>query len=82
MSEGNHIGIIVFQYSIVVKGIERKLNEYGFKIDIISNREIIYQARNRQLIKDTDNGREIQIRIDELKLLLEAYRNGKLKEKR
>ncbi|MBP5198697.1 MAG: fructose-1,6-bisphosphatase [Lachnospiraceae bacterium] len=51
-------------------------------IDIISNREIIYQARNRQLIKDTDNGREIQIRIDELKLLLEAYRNGKLKEKR
>ncbi len=37
MSDGNHIGIIVFQYSIVVKGIERKLNEYGFKIDIISN---------------------------------------------
>lgn len=48
--------------------------------DIISNREVVYLAPRRQLMKDTDYGKDIAQRIDELKQLLGAYRNGLIKE--
>ena len=48
--------------------------------DIISNREVVYLAPSRQLMKDTDAGKEIERRILELKQLLQAYRNGVIKE--
>lgn len=49
--------------------------------DIISNREVVYLAPGRRLMKDTDSGQEISQRIEELKALLKAYRNGSIKER-
>lgn len=49
--------------------------------DIISNREVVYLAPCRQLVKDTDSGRDISRRITELKQLLRAYYNGLIKER-
>ncbi len=36
MSEGKNIVIVLYQYSVVVKGIERKLTEQGFHVDVLS----------------------------------------------
>ena len=49
--------------------------------DIISKRETVYQAQFRQLVKDTDTGKEISEKIVELKNLLKEYRSGRLKER-
>ena len=49
--------------------------------DIISKRETVYQAQTRQLVKDTDTGKEISEKIVELKNLLKEYRSGRLKER-
>ncbi len=44
--------------------------------DIQSNSELVETEKHRIFVKDTDNGRKIREEIDDLKLLLEAYRNG------
>ena len=49
--------------------------------DIESVRRVVYQSRERLLVKDTDSGYEMAIRIDELKQLLAAYRNGLIIER-
>ena len=49
--------------------------------DIHSKTEILERNYNRIRIRDTDIGRDIQGQIDDLKLLLEAYRAGLIKEK-
>ncbi len=36
----------------------------------------------RQLVRDTDNGKNLQIRINELKALIKAYRIAQIREKR
>ena len=42
MSEnGKNITIILYQYSVVVKGIERKLNDAGYIVDTLDNFELI-----------------------------------------
>ncbi len=42
MSEnGKNITIILYQYSVVVKGIERKLNDVGYIVDTLDNFELI-----------------------------------------
>ena len=48
--------------------------------DIHSRTEILETNRQRLRVGDTDEGREIQKRIDELKYLLDAYRAGLIKE--
>ncbi len=48
--------------------------------DIISHIEPVYQTTQRQLISDTDQGKQIQNRINDLKKLLGAYRSGAIKE--
>lgn len=50
------------------------------ELDIDSNTEILETRRARLRVKDTDEGRQIQARIDDLQLLLKAYRNGLIKE--
>ena len=51
------------------------------EIDIVSNREVVSLSVKRQLVQDTDNGRAIGTRIEELKELLCAYREGRIKGK-
>ena len=48
--------------------------------DIVSNRVAVRYSSQREHVKDTDNGRAIEKRIKELRELLEAYRNGLIRE--
>ena len=41
---------------------------------------MIEKLIERKYVADTDNGKVIQQKIDDLELLLKAYRNGKLRE--
>lgn len=49
-------------------------------VDIHSETMILEADRKRIRVRDTDNGRELQKRIDDLKDLLSAYRSGEIKE--
>jgi fructose-1,6-bisphosphatase III len=48
--------------------------------DIHSATKILEQNTTRIRVRDTDDGKEIQQRIDELTSLMEAYRSGMIKE--
>lgn len=50
--------------------------EKDIKYDVMVNEQEI----QRKNVADTDVGREIQEEIDDLKLLLKAYREGKIKQ--
>ena len=49
-------------------------------IDIRSTRQIVELSQNRVYVKDTDKGRELQARVEDLKHLLKAYRMGIIKQ--
>ena len=51
-------------------------DEQDIKYDIMVNAK----ATERKLVADTDMGKKIQKDVDGLKMLLEAYRSGKIKE--
>ena len=51
------------------------------EIDIHSTQVAKENIKRRMLNKDTDQGREMQQRIDNLKLLIEAYRSGLIAQK-
>ena len=47
----------------------------------IANESIIFEKmQSRMKISQTDQGRELQVRVDDLKMLLDAYRSGAVKE--
>lgn len=48
--------------------------------DIASSSEYIYTAPHRLLVEDTDEGREKRALIEDLKLLVAAYRTGRIRE--
>ena len=50
--------------------------------DIVSNRVAVRYTPRRALVGDTDNGKALKERIQELKQLLDAYRKGVIKEKK
>lgn len=50
--------------------------EKDIKYDVMVNE----QETQRKNVADTDVGKEIQEEIDDLKLLLKAYREGKIKQ--
>ncbi|MGN1271481.1 MAG: fructose-bisphosphatase class III [Clostridia bacterium] len=50
--------------------------EKDIKYDIMINEK----ETERKRVADTDIGKEIQEEIDDLKLLLSAYKEGKIKE--
>jgi fructose-1,6-bisphosphatase-3 len=50
------------------------------EIDIHSRTQILERTTSRKYVRDTDEGRQIQNRIDELTALLDAYRAGVIKE--
>ncbi len=49
--------------------------------DIVTNRVAVRYAGRRQLVGDTDTGEALKERIEELRMLLDAYRRGIIKEK-
>ena len=49
--------------------------------DIVSRVEIVELKSARVCVRDTDIGRVLQGQIDELRMLLAAYRKGLLQEK-
>jgi Uncharacterized protein conserved in bacteria len=46
--------------------------------DVISEKIVVEFASHRQLVRDTDKGRELSSQVDDLKQLLEAYKSGKI----
>ena len=58
-------------------GRERAIRE---NFDIASSTDIFERLESRQKIEETDRGREIRARIDDLRALLDAYRDGAVKE--
>ncbi len=48
--------------------------------DIKSSTEIVEMSSQRMLVKDTDKGKELMAKVQDLKKLLFAYRNGFIKE--
>ena len=50
-------------------------------LDIKSTTIVVELSSHRQMVKDTDKGRELQSQIRDLEKLLYAYRNGLIKEK-
>ena len=49
--------------------------------DIHSERTVVERAVKRKLVADTDNGKHIKEQIEDLKILLEAYRSGKISQR-
>ena len=58
-------------------GRERAIRE---NFDISSSTDIFERLETRRKIGETDRGREIQTRIDDLRALLDAFRDGAVKE--
>jgi len=46
--------------------------------DVESNSEIVSVYKKRIMVSDTDTARQINEQINDLRLLLEAYRSGEL----
>ncbi len=51
------------------------------ELDIHSSRRVVESAGERTLVADTDNGKKLKSRIDDLGRLLRAYRRGDIAEK-
>ena len=49
--------------------------------DIKSSTQIVEMSTQRMMVKDTDRGRELRAKVEDLKKLLAAYRIGLIKEK-
>lgn len=49
--------------------------------DIKSTKEVVAKTTNRKLVKDTDNGKKLIENIEELEMLIEAYKRGIIKQK-
>lgn len=49
--------------------------------DIVSRQVAVEYSMKRQLVGDTDNGKQIRKRIAELKELIQAYRTAQIKER-
>ena len=49
--------------------------------DIASSTQLVEMSQQRRLVLDTDKGEELQSQIEELRLLLFAYRHGMIKER-
>ena len=49
--------------------------------DILNDSVIFEKLENRMLVADTDEGQELQTRVDDLLLLLQAYRSGAVRER-
>ena len=58
-----------------------KLNAIKNNADILSDTVVFESSKNKILVKDTDQGKDIKKRIDDLTLLCKAYESGRIKER-
>lgn len=49
-------------------------------LDIVSRREAVEAAEHRMLVGDTDSGKKMKEKIEELKVLIKAYQSGEIAE--
>jgi fructose-1,6-bisphosphatase-3 len=73
----NSYGLVLVEH----QHFESRQKAIEEEIDIISNRIFIEAKTKRKRVRDTDIGKELQHQIDDLKLLLAAYRKGLIKER-
>ncbi|MCF6342233.1 MAG: fructose-1,6-bisphosphatase [Bacteroidales bacterium] len=73
----NSFGLVLVEHN----AFDSKQTAIEKEKDIISNRIFIEKNANRKRVNDTDVGKEIQSQIDDLKMLLAAYRKGVIKER-
>lgn len=59
------------------ESVEKAVSE-GF--DIKSTKQVVQKAAKRKLVADTDTGMELQKQIDDLEMLIYAYKYGALKQ--
>ena len=50
-----------------------------FGLDILSETKVLEFSESRQYVRDTDKGKELKAQIDDLRQLLDAYRNGSVR---
>ena len=60
------------------RGRENAIKE---NIDILSDTVVFEHSQYKILVKDTDQGAELQRRIDDLSLLVKAFETGRIKER-
>ncbi len=73
----NSYGLVLVEH----QHFESRQKAIEEEIDIISNRIFIEAKTNRKRVRDTDIGKELMQQVDDLKLLLAAYRKGLIKER-
>ena len=76
--------LIYNSYSLVLaehKPFESAQKAIEEDVDIISNRNLIEQRTQRIRVAETDLGHELRRQVNELEMLLFAYRKGLIKEK-
>ena len=73
----NSYGLILSANEPIDSKIDAIIDEKDIKYDIMINAK----ETERKHVSDTDIGKELKEEIKDLKLLLEAYREGKIKEK-
>lgn len=74
----NSYGLVLVEH----KEFSSMANAIKEEKDIISDRVFIQGNATRKRVGDTDVGKELKVQIDDLKLLLAAFRKGLIKEKR
>ncbi len=57
-----------------------KINAIKNNVDIVSEISVFETSRDKILVKNTDKGKAIQQKIDDLLTLVKEYENGKIKE--
>ncbi len=76
--------LIYNSYSIILvqhAAFESRQKAIEEDIDIISSRTVIEQRNERIRVNDTDMGKELRKQINDLHMLLTAYRKGLVKER-
>jgi len=74
----NSYGLVLVEHN----AFESKDKAIKEEKDIISNRVFIESTTHRKRVKDTDIGKLLQVQINDLKMLLAAFRKGLIKEKK
>ena len=74
----NSYGLVLVEH----KEFSSMANAIKEEKDIISDRVFIEGNTARKRVSDTDVGKELNVQINDLKLLLAAFRKGLIKEKR
>jgi fructose-1,6-bisphosphatase-3 len=72
----NSYGLVLVEH----QSFESRQKAIEEEVDIISNRIFIEAKAKRKRVRDTDVGKEMETQIEDLKLLLAAFKKGLIKE--